>query len=237
VNNIYIIDNEDFNSRFPYNDNFDIDEMDENLKNYYLKFYSLYMNLFIKFLIKRTSIGIYDKCLSESKLNFICIERDNMDIYQKLCADDLKYFYVRNNLYLNRLTKSEFEYLKKVVHDNQTEITSLTEKFIENTYKKVIFEDVGKQTNMLINYGPESPQFFAPNNALVIGIRYDEFNYNGMTDSEWDINYNNQLVFLEDVVTNLSKDIKKNFDDNTMVIKYDDFSIKKKNIELKNKIF
>jgi hypothetical protein len=44
-----------------------------------------------------------------------------------------------------------------------------TEKFIEDTFKKVIFEDVNKDGSLIhTNYGPISQTYFAPNNEGIL---------------------------------------------------------------------
>ena len=228
MNSITLISEEDYELRFPNNDKLNIKEMSQNLKTDFLKMYSFYMNLFTKYLTTKTLIKKFDDYLNHSNLNFVKIEEENKDIYQKLSGNTLKYFYVRNNLYLDRLTTEEIMFLKNLIINNSMELDSKTEKFIESTYKKLMFEDIDESSDILTNFGPENIQFFAPSNALIIGFRYDEFNYNGMSDKEWDENYNKQILLLENIFKQLNENIKNNFNNNSYIIKYDDFSIKKK---------
>lgn len=220
-----ILNDENYKLRTPYTDEFNIDGMDDNSKNNYFRMYSLYMDLLTQYLIKNTPLKDYDNYLLNSELNFVSINDDRQDVYQKLCNDKLKYFYVRNNLYLSRLSKEEFEYLKRIYMTNDFGLNSITENFIQNTYKKVIAEEIGVE-NTLIHYGPVSPRFFAPIDALVIGFRYDDFNYNGMSDNEWDINYTKQKEFLYKNIPTLLNTMKTNLNNNNIaLIKYDDFSV------------
>ena len=110
-------------------------KLDDLEKEDYLRKYILYMKFLLEYLIKKTDIKKYDDLLKEDSHNFISIKDKDMDIYQRLGVNYLKYFYIRNNLHLDRLTKEEDEYLNKKdnIFDDKTYY------FIENTLKKGYF--------------------------------------------------------------------------------------------------
>ena len=193
-------------------------KLDDLEKEDYLRKYILYMKFLIEYLIKKTEIKKYDNLLKEDSHNFISIKYKDMDIYQRLASNYLKYFYIRNNLHLDRLTKEENLYLNK--KDNIFDDKAC--EFIENTFKKVIFEDFD---DYLINYGVIAKGTLAPSNALVIGVRYDEFNLNGMSDVEWDLNYQEQTKILNKIVETLESNIKNSLNINCKIIKYNRYSV------------
>ncbi len=193
-------------------------KLDDLDKEDYLRKYILYMNLLIEYLIKKTDIKKYDDLLKEDSHNFISIKDKDMDIYQKLGSNYFKYFYIRNNLHLDRLTKEEDLYLNKkdIIFDDKTY------NFIESTFEKVIFED---SKDYLVNYGVIAKGTLAPSKALVIGVRYDEFNLNGMSDIDWDLNYQEQTKILNKIIESLESNIKNNLNIDCKIIKYNRYSV------------
>lgn len=230
-----IINDDDFETRFPCGNDKLINKMDEENKDTYLSLYMKYSELFNKYIIDKLDLDEYDKKLENSNLEFTPVTEQNMDIYQYLSHDMLKYLYIRNNYYVERLTKTEKEFLLEKIFNSDEKNDNETRDFIENTYEKVIYEDVSRDNQVFnINFGPESETFLAPNNALVIGIRYDEFNTNGMTDKEWDCNYNKQLEELFGMMNNIELVANSKLNIPVRVIQYNEFSIKKKSVGKNN---
>ena len=108
------IDEEEYKLRFPNFDKFDITEIDKDVKFYYLSLYTSYMKSFTEYLIKNTNIKKYDDELLSSNLKFYPVLYNNKDVYQKLNQNLLKYFYIRNNIYITRLSKEELKFLEKM---------------------------------------------------------------------------------------------------------------------------
>lgn len=77
------------------------------------------------------------------------------------------------------------------------------------------------------NVGPTSSSFFARNDALVIGFRYDEFNDEGMDDETFDINYENQQKYYKSLNKQLENELKNKLQIPVTIIEYDENSIKK----------
>ena len=166
-------------------------------KEEYLNLYSLYMYYFTKYLIKTIRLDQYDESLKNSNLSFVNII-ENQDVYQLMNSSLLNYFYIRNNIYLDKLTNDELNFLKQQLTSLNYNINEEIESFIEKTYKKLIFETINNNPNMIakISHGPiSSSAFFSRNDALVIGFRYDEFNLNGKDEKTWHENYKNQRYF------------------------------------------
>lgn len=200
--------------------------MSEEMKNEYVELYSLYSSLFVDYLIKEFKLNEYDEKVQNSNLIFNNINEKDMDIYQYLSRNKLKFFYVRNNLHVEKLKKEENEYLKEKIEKSDFELDEKSENIIKNTFKDIIFEDLVKDGSVYdILYGPNSSSFLAPNNSLVLGFRYDEFKYDELNDEEWyDLN-KKQGEYMSFLFNQLKVDLEENTKMPVNIIKYTEYSV------------
>lgn len=146
----------------------------------YTKSYNTYRALLTDFLIKKLEIKKYEEKLSNSEFDIIKTKKSEDDIYQCFSFDELDYFYIRNNIYLDRLNSDESKYLNDISSEDNIQLNDKNESFINDTYKKVtkeIIKNIKEPYNVIFNFKniqTDSKQFFAPNNSVVIGLRYDE---------------------------------------------------------------
>lgn len=238
MNKLKIIDEKNFDTRFPKLNEVLFNNMNFNNKKTYLEIYSIYRKLFSDYIVDKLHLKNYDFELTNSNMNFVKVAEKDMDIYQNFNKDILNYFYVRNNLYIERLTPSERKILYAKFLNNDYNLDENTKLIIENSYKRVIFEDIHKDSSSCyINMGPDNIDYYVPNQSIIIGFRYDEFNLNGLSDEEWDNLHDKQLVYLSEFLSKMLKQINNNNKLNLpiQVIKYNEYSIKKKiNFENKN---
>ena len=68
--------------------------------------------------------------------------------------------------------------------------------------------------------------YYAPNDSLIIGVRYDDFNLNGQTGEEWDANRKKQFDYLFELMENIENDGKNKLSALVTCIKYDEYSVK-----------
>lgn len=224
MKNIQIISKSDYETRFPKSNNRFIESLDAISMNTYLSLYSMYSSLLENYLINKLSLKDYDDMIKDSGLNFIDIDFNEMDIYQRAYSNELSYIYLRNNIYIERLSIEEKEFLNDILYEVVKPTDSEIDNFIERTYKKVLFENINNNGDVLMtNFGPESGNFMVPNNALVLGIRYDEFNQANMDDSTWDKNNKEQIKFLLNIEDQLINN--SNLDIQVYIIKYNEYSI------------
>ena len=229
MNDLKIINEENFDTRFPKLNESLFNDMDNNMKETYLEIYSIYRKLFSEYIIDKLQIKNYDFELTNSNLNFVKVIEKDMDIYQNFNKEILNYFYIRNNLYIERLTPSERKilYTKFLIGDYS--LDENTKVIIENSYKRIIFEDVHKDgSNCYINMGPDNSDYYVPNQSIVIGFRYDEFNLNNLSDEQWDNLHDKQLLYLSEFLLKMSKEISSKVNIPVQVIKYNEYSDKKK---------
>ena len=222
ANNITI---SDYETRFPISNQKYFDNLNNDGKQEYLNLYLLYYNLLYKYLIPKLNLKQYDNMLLNSDNIFYQVPLENMDLYQRIGSSYLKYFYLRNNIYIERLTKEELEFLKKKLLSNNTELDKETIVFIENTYQKVMLETPNNIVN--ISYGPDSYNFYKPSNNIIIGVRFDNYyKKENESDSEWNDKYNDRIYELEIVTKFLAKRLE-DFKVPCSIIIYNDFSINK----------
>lgn len=217
-----LISIEDYRTRFPViDDKIDIEKMPENIRGYHFVMYSLYTDFLVNFIINNTSILNCEKLLNKSGLDFYAVRHENKDFYQATTGKYLEYFYIRNNIHLENLSKEETKFLSDRILNDEFNYDEEVQNFILSTFKRVISEVDILKSPAIINYGPEADKFYAPSNALIIGFRYDD---------SYDENNNvNKIIFANDVIDNLQKEISEKLNVEVSIITYDDSSIKKKN--------
>lgn len=195
---------------------------DEGMQEY-LNLYNTYNNLLIQFFMKEYSLSDVDNELLKRKEEFKEVPYEKKDMYQKSSEGYLKYFYLRNNIYIERLSIEERDYLNKIYLSGNFLLDKDKEDFIRNMYLKVILEDPYSEISN-INYGPNNGKFIKPSNAIIVGVRYDEFN--GLTNKDDIIDkYSKTFSNLQMLIDFLEYKIKREKSIPFYVIKYDEFSV------------
>lgn len=191
----------------------------------YLMEYSLYRNWFTEYMMKKLNLEEYDSKLKNSGLNFEEVKEENMDIYQYFSSEKLRYFYLRNNIYPEKLNEEDTKFLQERIENGQLDLDEQAEEIIQKTYKTVIKETIGQDDGKyFVAYGPQNRNFFASNEALVIGMRYDEYVETNLNDEEWAKQRDSQLVYLVNLIREMTDKIEKEFDNPVKIIKYSQFS-------------
>ena len=113
----------------------------------------------------------------------------------------------------------------KLINKGGFEYNNNYERFIESTYQRVIVENTGRNEVSFVNYGPANIPFMATTNSLVIGVRWDEYNLNGKSDKEWDINHDKQIEFIDSLKNGFDRKCAKELDIPGALIKYDEYSV------------
>ncbi len=198
----------------------------ERTKEFQLE-YLTYRYFLTEYLLRKLLLKKFDEEVSNSGLEFLPIKENSMDIYQLFSSPILQFFYVRNDLYLSRMTEEERNFFKSRIRERNIVIDEEISAFIEKTYQKVIFKDVFHNgSSCMAFYGPENLNFSAPNNSIVIGFRYDEFNMNGLSEDDWQSRYDKQSYFSYSLLKRMNEELKDKLKVPVIVIKYSDFSIR-----------
>lgn len=193
----------------------------------YLTEYSVYRKWFSEYMIKNLNLEEYDTKLKNSGLNFGEVKEENMDIYQYFSSEKLRYFYLRNNIYPEKLNEEETKFLQERIEKGQLDLDTVAEEMIRRTYKTVIKETIGQNDGeYFVLFGPDSSTFLASNEALVIGMRYDEFADTNLSDEEWDKQHDEQIVYLADLLADMTEQMTKKLGITVPIIMYNDFSVR-----------
>lgn len=211
------IDKNLLETKLPYRNKEYFDSMSLESQENYLKLYKLYNNLLVQYLIKKYDLNLYDKMIQNSKRNFKKVDTNDMDIYQYVSSKYLDYLYIRNNIYIEKLSQEELLYLSST----KELLDSNNEQFIEKTYKKVIFE------NEYTMYGPDNSKYLKKPNTLIIGLRYKSIDLNNDSDNELD-NFLSQQQYLKLFIPELSRQLNNRNLDSIEVIEYNNSSVAKK---------
>lgn len=193
---------------------------DEN--NDYFKLLNNYKKLFESYLKEKLPLELIDDNMKKSDLKFVKVKEENMDFYQISSTMGLDYIYLRNNLYIEKLNKEDLDFLsKKETLDDEAR------EFIKRTYQTVInpYENDEKR---IVFYGPENGKHLCDSTDVVLGIRYNEFDTNGMTDEEFQKNFLEQLSLIAKISTLIEIASPNELGSSVKCIQYNELSIMKK---------
>lgn len=219
------IERKDLEGRWPNNCDPKVFEMNDEVASYYTGQYALYEHFLYLYLLKKTSLGKFDEEISKCEYGVETIDRDKKDFYQ--IGSPLKYLYIRNNIYVERLSELDLKHLENKMLNGDFELDSETESLIERTYKIVTSERSETESPHTVNYGPVTESFFASSDDLIIGIRYDDEirNYQDVKEFE---RQNNILDFISEVSIKLDNTISKELNRGVRSIVYNDTSVIKR---------
>lgn len=206
------------------------DTLDENFYNFNDKFYTLYKNyykLLNRFLVDKFSLKEYDDKIDNSPFKFIPVKDEDMDYYQYMSKDmGLKYFYLRNNIYVEKLDVSDIDVLVNLSQDEINNPSKEIMDIIDRTYKMVIDYTSGKEMAGKSLYGLDYPENWHDSSELVFGFRYDEFADNGLGDGEeWQDNYFKQTELINSVFEEITKNASQIFGKKVNFTRYNDYSV------------
>ena len=191
----------------------------ETLNEKYFEILNKYKSFFETYLKENLPLDYIDQNMKESELDFRPIKDSKKDFYQMTSTMNLTYIYLRNNLYIEKLSKEELQLL-----DSETEYNDKVKDFIKNTYKKVInpYDD-----SKIVFYGPENGQFIGNSNDIVLGIRYDEFE-SELDGNEFRDNFLAKQKIISQLNTLLNIVALKDLGSNLICRQYNEVSIMEK---------
>lgn len=189
----------------------------------YMNAYSTYNCLLLQFLIRDFYLRDFDQELKNNDDLFRPVAPGAKDLYQASASRFLEYFYLRNDLHIERLCPKDQRILRSFYEAKTFQLNEKTEALIKRTYLNVILHEPAVR-NHLINYGPNNKTYFAPSNAIVIGVRYDPLA--GMEEKAdvFDL-FSNSAFLLQTYIDFIEKKLKKVTDVPLRVIEYNEFSV------------
>ena len=139
---------------------------------------------------------------------------------------DITYDVIDRTFYVENLLKSEISILFN--HAKDEELTEEVESLIQSTLTKVITTQKN-QEHFITNYGPASEPYFAPNDILVLGLRFaEEDDSLYVSEEEWMKDYMNRRAVITSMVESLPQYFSSQLGQDVQVIEYFEESVKKK---------
>ncbi len=205
----------EYNNRFPkLNDKY-FNSLSDDEKIIYLNRTEVYHNALLDMLIKTLNLEKIENSLDNSSNEFKPVDDEQKDMYQNLANDKLKYIYLRNNLYIERLSKSQLQ----VLDNNEKEKTY---SLVQETFREIIDDYPDKQ--MITNYGPDSDKYYSKSSNIILGVRIDDDYYPDDRKSvDLLFQRNNELDFLKQF---LETKIRQKCEMDGTVIRYTKNSVK-----------
>lgn len=166
----------------------------------------LYRIAFEKHVQEQLNLEKYDAFIAESDLNFIPVKEENLTNEKKRSASNLQFIYIRNDIFVDRLSSSDYELLaaySKQLGDNisiKTEIPTEVTNLVLRTFPSIISPkpiNNEEESHVLTAYeNGVNPQLF-PMNAIVIHIVIqEEFDENGEYVNEENENQKKEFMTL-----------------------------------------
>ena len=218
----------EYETRHPKNDEHHFSMLGKDARVKHVALYNEYSNLLTEYFIKNFCLAEYDEVLINSLNSYPLVPNEKMDIYQRKASAALRYFYIRNNLHVERLTPEEQTFLLAKTNGDEITLDEETEQFISNTFRKVLLEDPKNIEPKLISYGPDNNKFMSPINSIVIGLRYDDYQrLPGETPEEWDEVNSRRIHECDILMKIMTNKMTRATGIPTIVIKYNEFSVKK----------
>ena len=184
--------------------------LNEDFYNFSDKYYTLYKNykiLLDKYLVDKFNLKEYDDKIANSGLKFMPVKTEDMDYYQYMSKSmRLKYFYLRNNIYVEKLSEEDINTIVNLSSEELDNPSKEIMDIIDAAYKMVIDYASGKDMPGMSLYGLDYPEYWHDSSELVFGFIYDDFADNGLgQDDKWRDNYYNQTMFVNDILEEMNK--------------------------------
>ena len=193
---------------------------DGKLTNDYIdcyRFYDYYLSLYLDDLLHLTDL---EEQVINGDIPLIPLKQEDKDEFQRLSP--FKFFYIRNFLKIEKLIDEEIQFLKDRIKDKCFSYDDEVKKMIENSYKEVVKDHEGSD-EVNVAYGDfSSGNFFAPNCAIVLGIRFD-YQYEGNKDDS--INWLKEYSERKTLASNLIKQVEGRAKDLNIVLKVFEFNV------------
>lgn len=186
-----------------------------------LQIYSLYRKYLTEYILLETRLQEYDNKIKNSELSFPVINKNDMDFYQVFSNEVLNYFYIRNDLYIEQLSQDEVTELLERINSNNYEFDKNAQEFVKKTYKKILKEEDSNKQNAngfgrKVLYGGIA----VDENALVLGMKFNEFADEGIFGNQWIEVYKKRIEFINYIFQEVKKEIEEKLDIPVEIIKY-----------------
>ncbi len=205
---------------------------DGKLTNDYYDCYRLYAYFLLSYLNDLLHLTAIEEDAQKGDNPLRPIKREEKDFYQKLSP--LNFFYVRNFLKIEKLLSKDIQFLKDRIMSKNFTYDEEAKRMIESSYKEVVKDHEGSD-DVIVTYGDfSSGNFFAPNSAIVLGIRFDPQYEDEANDSdEWLKQFAEKKTLVSLFIDMIEKEAE-NKNISLKVLEFDENSVKFNNNTFKS---
>lgn len=191
----------------------------------YYTVYKNYRRAFDVYLIRKLPLYLYDEKIAGSGLRFMGVAPQDMDYYQFISTMGLHYLFLRNNIFIEKLTLSDTDFFADLDDSDLQIISEEILARIDASFRSVIdFCESG--VTGIESYGPDIERFWLDSDELVLGFRFDDFADNGLgEEDEWLENNFKQTSYLVDVLEQLSREAGEILQMKVNVLWYNEYTI------------
>lgn len=175
---------------------------DNKINDKYLKIYIIYKYGLELYLNKLLDIKKYDLLLQNSNLYFD--ETKEKDFYQYYNTLDTKYFYLRNDLHIERLEQNDIEKILSLdLNNNISDLITL----ISKTYQKIIKKYENYDDDIYVTYSINDSSLDVMNSGIVFGLHYDAYSDIHNLNDKWEENHLKQMSLIYDTIDKMEKEM------------------------------
>lgn len=179
----------------------------ENDYQKYLIIQSLYKKAFDNYLKEIMAIDI-DKKLLESNLDYGKIKQDKKHNFHKFSYLGSDYLFVRNFLYIERLTKNEIKKFEEKIYNGDYEVDDEIKNIVKSTFEDVIKVKTENNEKVKVFYDYIVPTFAFDNDALVLYLNYGTNNVQ-LSGNEFIHNKVKKEIYLDELMEKIKKECLK----------------------------
>jgi len=143
---------------------------DNGFTETYFEVQALYRSCIEQYLMQELGLGSIDSQIGEGLSGAVANSREDMGFYQRYSILPLSYVYLRNNIYVERLSLDDLGVLERAVKDKDFEITGEIYEVVLRTYPEVLRPQKDKPPDFPVSYGANPTEEVTTNGAIVFGI-------------------------------------------------------------------
>ncbi len=181
---------------------------EKNIENNYIELQNKYKKLFEQYILQKINLKKYDDLILNSNLDFGISIPNTQQLFTELENFlELKYIYIINNFFIEKLDNNALELLIKSPYNLNEQTYSL----IEGTYKEIIkdnFNNEYSDKKYYVCYGYNIKSNYAYNDALVFHIIYSR-NTKEYSDEEFIQNIKDKRMFLNKLKEYIVEEVKQ----------------------------
>ncbi len=156
----------------------------------------LYRYIAESLLFDKLNLAHYDSVIAETGL--APRDQEHRIYYQRMSTMPTEYIYLRNNIYIERLSKSEIQLFLDAIDGDKAVINDELIAIVEKTMSLVLKKSVDLENSHNVRYGPPVPGLEGKqvtNNTLLFELAYQiEYDESGKRVQESKTNSDEQLL-------------------------------------------